>query len=108
MSGVVKSVKFNVQGDALTFAAGMKGGSPVVVFGVRLAGGAFDVATLEIPFPTINDAVAYVEAATEEVAISRREELTGNQDFLKIMMAFSDTERKVTREDLKEKIRLKR
>lgn len=105
MGKVIASKKFTIDGEALTFAAGFKSGSPVVVFGVRLAGGVFDVATLEIPFPTINAAKDYTDSATEEIAIERRGELVESPDFLKILSVFSSTDKKVTREDLKEKIR---
>lgn len=106
MSGIVKSKKFVIDGASLTFAAGVKAGSPVVVFGMKMAGGVFDVATLEIPFPTLPDAVAYVDAASEDTARQKQSDLTGSIEFKSILSAFSP--RQVTRQDLQDQLRRKR
>ena len=57
---VYKTRKFDVGGDVVTFAAGLKSGVPVVVFGIKPSSTSLLTVTFERNWQSIDSAIQYV------------------------------------------------
>ncbi|MGL5103105.1 MAG: hypothetical protein ACRC6N_11365 [Plesiomonas sp.] len=80
-NAIHKSIMFNVDGSKTYFTAGIKANRPVVVFGVKNppAFSAIAVATLEYPMETLEDAVIFVDQATQELAVEALSKVTADK-----------------------------
>lgn len=68
-SKIHETRKMMIDGYTITFAAGVKHGRPLVVFGIYTNDDTIPVVTLEKEHPSLDHALGYVRAVTEKAGI---------------------------------------